>query len=97
MERTEEIIMMLDQILDPAFLVRDGIIQQVNPSASRLLIDAGGSVNDLLATGTQEYAEFRDGHLALTLKLGEQRYNASVTKLSDTDLFVLNQDRKSVV
>ncbi len=93
MERTEEIIIMLNQIPDPAFLVHDGIIQQVNPSASRLLIDTGSSVTDLLATGTQEYADFRDGHLALALNLGGQLCNASVTKLSDSDLFILNHEQ----
>lgn len=93
MERTEEIVMMLDQIPDPAFLVRDGIIQQVNPSASRLLIHTGSSVEELLATGIQEYADFRDGHLALTLKLGDRICNTSVTKLSDSDLFVLNHEQ----
>ena len=93
MERTEEIVMMLDQIPDPAFLVRDGIIQQLNPSASRLLIDAGSSIQELLATGNQEYAEFQDGYLALTLKLGQQSHNASVTRLNDYDLFVLNHNQ----
>lgn len=89
MERTEEIMVMLDQIPDPAFLVKDGILVQVNSSASRLLIDVGSSVSELLATGAQEYAAFREGYLALTLKLGGQICNASVTRLGDSDLFVL--------
>jgi signal transduction histidine kinase len=93
MERTEEIVMMLDQIPDPAFLVRDGIIVQVNPSASRLLIDAGRSVQELLVTGTQEYADFQDGYLALTLEIGGCVHNASVTRLNDCNLFVLNHEQ----
>lgn len=92
MERTEEIVMMLDQIPDPAFLVRDGIIMQVNPSAARLLIDTNGPVQKLLATGTQEYAAFQSGYLSLTLKIGDKPHNACVTKLNDSDLFVLNQE-----
>ncbi len=93
MEHTEDIVMMLDQIPDPAFLVHNSIIKQVNPSASRLLIEAGSSVADMLATGTQEYADFRGGCLALSLKLGEQLCNASVTRLECGDLFVLNHDQ----
>lgn len=93
MERTNEILTMLDQIPDPAFLVHSGIIQQVNPSASRLLISVGSSVAELLATGSQEYSEFREGYLALTLKLGAQQCSASVTRLNDSDLFILNQEQ----
>lgn len=93
MEHTEEIITMLDHFPDPAFLVQGGIIKQVNPSASRLLIEAGSSVADMLATGMQEYAAFRDGCLALSLKLGDQLCNASVTRLENSDLFVLHHDQ----
>ena len=93
MEQTEDIVVMLDQINDPAFLVKDGIIAQVNPSASRLLINTGDSVADLLNTGVQEYAHFQSGHLALTLNIGTQPHNASVTRLNDLDLFVLSQER----
>lgn len=92
MERTEEIIMMLDQIPDPAFLVQDGIVVQVNPSASRLLIDTGRAIRELLATGVQEYAEFQNGYLALTLNIGEHPCNASITRLNDYDLFVLSHE-----
>ncbi|MBQ8768921.1 MAG: HAMP domain-containing histidine kinase [Oscillospiraceae bacterium] len=92
MEQTEEIVVMLEQITDPAFLVKDGIIVQVNPSASRFFIDTGRCVEELLATGALEYAQFRDGYLALTLKLNGQVYNASVTRLNDRDLFVLNHE-----
>lgn len=90
MER--DIVTMLEQNLDPAFLVKDNIITQVNTSASRLLIDAGTSVTELLATGAQEYAEFQGGYLALTLTVGGQSCNASVTRLEDCDLFVLHHE-----
>ncbi|MBQ9929230.1 MAG: HAMP domain-containing histidine kinase [Oscillospiraceae bacterium] len=93
MEHTEDIVMMLEQISDPAFLVQDGIITQVNPSAQRVLIETGSDIASLLATGTQEYADFRGGYLALTLKLGTQLCNASVTRLENCDLFVLNHEQ----
>ena len=92
MEQIEEIVMMLDQILDPAFLVRDGVIVQVNPSATRLLIDTGIAVQELLCTGKQEYAQLQDGYLALTLNIGDRPCNASVTRLNDHDLFVLSHE-----
>lgn len=92
MDRKEDIVTMLEQNLDPAFLVKDNIIMQVNTSASRLLIDEGSSVLDLLATGAQEYADFQGGYLALTLNLGGQGCNASVTRLENYDLFVLQHE-----
>ena len=92
MERTEEIMVMLEQIAEPAFLVHDGIITQVNPSASRIFIDPGCRIAELLATGTQEYAAFRSGCLALTLTLGDKVCNASVTRLNEYDLFVLSHE-----
>ena len=92
MEQIENIAMMLDQIPDPAFFVKDSIIVQVNPSASRLLIDAGVAVQELLATGSQEYAAFQGGYLALTLNIGGHPCNTSVTRLNDLDLFVLSHE-----
>ncbi len=92
MEQIENIVTMLDQISDPAFLVRDGIITQTNPSASRFLLESGSCVAPLLATGAQEYAEFCSGCLSLTLKLGDHLCSASVTRLSDCDLFVLSHE-----
>ena len=92
MEQTKEIVTMLEQMSEPAFLVKDGIITQVNSSASRLLIDAGTPAAQLLATGTQEYADFHGGYLALTLNVGHNPCNASVTRLDDCDLFVLHHD-----
>jgi len=92
MEQTEEIALVLDQFADPAFLVRDGIITQVNPSAARLFIEEGCAVQTLLATGQQEYAALQDGYLALTLHIGDHPCNASVTRLNNHDLFVLSHE-----
>ena len=96
MERTEEIVMMLEQIIDPAFLVKDGIISRMNASASRLLISTGDSVAELLATGTQEYADFQGGYLALMLNIGGVPRNATVTRMDDCDLFVLQHEADQV-
>ena len=58
MEQREEIILMLNQIPNPAFLVKDGSILEVNPSAAVQMIPVGAQVQELLATGQQEYSDY---------------------------------------
>lgn len=92
MEQREEIIMMLNQIPNPAFLVMDGSILEVNPSAEVHMITAETAVKTMLATGEEEYANYHSGSLFLTLRICGSLYNASVSKVGLYDLFVLEQD-----
>lgn len=92
MEQTEEMVMMLNQMPNPAFFVKDGIILQVNDAASRKMISVGASVAELLVTGQQEYADFQQGCLCLTLNIGGAHCSVTVTPLSDFDLFTVDQD-----
>ena len=55
MENTEETYAMLHQISSPAFLVRDGIIAQVNYGARQRQILPDTPVQALLLTGKEEY------------------------------------------
>lgn len=88
MEEIKDIIGMLDLMIQPAFSVTDGIIRHVNAAARSQLISEGTAVDTLLITGKQEYEEFRGGCLYLTLSIG----GASVSRMGDTDIFVLEQD-----
>ena len=88
MEEIKDIVGMLDLMIQPAFSVTDGMIRHVNPAAKSQLISEGTAVDTLITIGKQEYEEFRDGCLYLTLSLG----GASVSRMGDTDIFVLEQD-----
>ena len=63
MEHKAEREIFLDTLMEPAFLVREGTIVQVNKAAADLLIRPGEPVAPLLHTGATEYAGFRQGNM----------------------------------
>lgn len=85
----------LDLIVQPAFSVKDGKIIQVNQSAAQRMILVGTEIMPMIATGSEEYAEFHEGCLYLTLDLFGQECGASVSKLNNTDIFVLENEADS--
>lgn len=92
MEEQRNIQMLLDQVALPGFYVRDGRILHSNQAARALLLEAGQEIVPLLKTGSEEYARFEDGQLYLTLDLGGQARNATVTRMEDMALFLLDPD-----
>lgn len=83
---------MLALLHQPAFCVENQIIISVNEAAARLDLAAGTSVCDLLATGKEEYAQFSDGCLYLTLKLSDCHFSASIQKVGQLDVFTLEDE-----
>ena len=92
MEQLENIIGMLELMVRPAFCVKDGIVSGINQGAKNHLICIGTPVQELIGTGWEEFSEFTNGCLYLTLDIGGHRSGASVTKHSGYDIFVLEQD-----
>lgn len=91
MEELNDTIGMLNLLVRPAFAVKDGKVCQVNAAAKGCLFQEGTNIAQLLATGKEEYADFREGCLYLTLVSGESTFGASVTKLDGYDIFVVEQ------
>lgn len=92
MEHQNDTAQLLDLMVRPAFCVKDGRICHANPEAARSGISAGEDVHPLLATGQQEYRDFKGGNLYLTLRVGSASVGATVSRLLDHDIFVLDQD-----
>lgn len=92
MEYTEETFAMLHQIPSPAFFVRDGIITETNHAAHQRQLTAGTPIRELLITGQEEYPQFQSGCLYLTLRICGGPCSASVTRIGQSDLFILEQD-----
>ncbi len=92
MENKEEKIAMLHQIPSPAFLADNGIVSAVNLPAQQRQILEGTEVSLLLVTGKEEYPQFRDGCLYLTLSVCGTTQSASVTTVGNSHLFVLEQE-----
>ena len=94
MEELKNTIGMLDLLISPAFAVKDGKICRLNASAKSSLFPEGAEITSLLATGREEYSEFREGCLYLTLQLGDSILGASVTKADEYDIFVVEPDEE---
>ena len=92
MEQTEELYTILNLMDRPAFCVKDDTVCYANAAARQLLIRREDSILPLLKTGKQEYADFRDGCLYLTLTLPGGMWGASITRTTGGDLFVLDQE-----
>lgn len=92
MEQTDNTAEILELLPRPAFLVKDNIITKTNYAADRRLLTPGTSLSQLLVTGQQEYAEFSDGCLYLTLSVAGIPCGATVTRANGFDIFVLEQE-----
>ena len=88
----EEQMDILELVPQPGFHVRDGKILQCNQAAQVLLLSPGQEIVPLLKTGREEYAAFSGGQLYLTLDLAGQIRSATVTRMGDFDLFLLESD-----
>lgn len=85
---------LLDMLPQAAFLVRDGVIAYVNPTAACCLLEAGTAISDLLFTGSGEYEALEGGSLYLQLQLGTVLWGAAVTRSESGDLFILDQPQE---
>ena len=92
MEQTIDSQEILDQIMFPVFLVKDGIIVKSNHAALQRQIEIGAAIQDMLCTGQQEYAEFANGRLCLALRIDNIICNASVIRKETYDLFYLESE-----
>lgn len=92
MAQSSDTLGMLDLMIRPGFCVKDNLIVKVNPAAESRQIKPGTSIGKLLATGKKEYGTFAGGCLYLTLDLYGQLCGASVTRIEDFDVFLLDED-----
>ena len=92
MEQKESNPGMLDLMIQPAFTVKNGIIEKVNEAGRKYFLESGMQIADLLITGKAEYGELEDGCLYLTLSVSGIPCGASVRKINGVDVFTLEQD-----
>lgn len=92
MEEQKEIYGMLDLMIQPGFCVKENKIVKLNQAAEGLFLTPGTDIQTLLLTGSEEYAAFESGCLYLQLTLSGRKCGASVTRMDDIDVFVLDQE-----
>ena len=93
MENRIDAMGMLDLMVRPGFCVQDNIIVKVNQAAAARTLATGTQIQSLLLTGKEEYAHFQDGCLYLTISLGGESWGASVTRMGDFHVFLLEQEQ----
>ncbi len=89
MEFNHDLEIVLKQIESPAFLVQAHQVCTVNSSAAQLNICPEQNISELIVLGVEEYSNFRDGSLYLTVSINGVNFDCSVSKLQDFNLFVL--------
>ena len=92
MEQMNDALGMLDLLTLPGFCVKDHKIVKMNPLAACRQIPMDADITQLLRTGAEEYREFRDGCLYLTLELDGQSWGASVTRIGEYHVFLLEAE-----
>lgn len=90
MEEQKNIQKMLQYIPQPGFCAREGIILSVNQAAQAILLSENMPLQPLFLSGWEEYTQLQDGQLYVTLTLADQPHNATVTRISGLDLFLLD-------
>lgn len=92
MEQQKNALELLDLMIQPGFCVQDGIIQKANLPAQGMLLCPGTPVSQLIAVGHEEYQNFSEGCLYLTLTVSGILLDASVTRVGCFDIFLMEQD-----
>lgn len=92
MSKENHTVEMLDLMVQPVFYVQDHLIVRVNQAAEGLLITPGMDIREMLLTGSEEYESFRNGSLYLTLSIWGEPRNASVTRMDENDIVILEEE-----
>lgn len=92
MEQSQPTSGILDLMIQPAFTVKNGVIDVVNQAAGQYRLEPGTHISDILVTGKDEYAALAEGCLYLSLSLAGVPTGASVRRMEGFDLFTLEQE-----
>ena len=84
--------LLLDLMVRPGFCVKENTIVKCNRAARGLFLSEGDNVLPLLLTGREEYAQFHSGCLYLSLCIQKQNFGASVIRMGEEDIFLLDQE-----
>ena len=85
----KENLSILELIPNPGFCVRNNRIIKTNLEAKNLSLAEGEEIAPHLCTGQEEYAAFTGGCLTLSLRVGNAVREATVTRMGDMDVFLV--------
>jgi two-component sensor histidine kinase len=82
----------LNQIPQPVFLVKDGIVIYANHDARIRDVQLNTNIYELISIGLPEYRQYSSGKLMLTVSVAGILYNTVVTCSGDYHLFCLESE-----
>ena len=85
----------VDLMVLPGFCVKEGNVIHVNAAALECMVREGCNIGSLLHTGKEAYQEFESGCLYLTLEICGDLWDATVTRIGDLDVFLLERSGES--
>lgn len=97
MKDRETIISMLYLISEPAFCADGTNVIAANQAAVALGFYSGTILDMIPDESIDAYRSFSGGTLHLTLKCSEETFDATVSKVENLDIFVLDKDRSEDV
>ncbi len=92
MKEQKDTLNVLNLMTQPAFLVQDGRISQLNTAAAQLTLEIGTPIQKLLPDSSLESDEFQDGCLYLTVHHAGQKLGCAVYPRNDGLLFVISSE-----
>lgn len=92
MEKPNESIKILSLFSHPVFLVKDGIITDMNQAAKQWQISAGTPVTDLIESGKEEFDAYNGGYLSLSVSIMGVARMAVVSRTEMGDLIHLQEE-----
>lgn len=95
MEQKTNLAEILELMSQPGFCVSENCITLVNQAAKAMLLTPGQDILPLLHTGAEEYAQFQDGQLCLTLCISDRLHNATIIRMGETNLFLLDSEEQA--
>ena len=91
MDAMDKALELIDLLICPGFCVENNKIIQVNDAARRSFLEVGTNLDSILVTGQEEYLNFQEGCLYLTVRLAGDIQGATVTRLGSVDIFLLDE------
>lgn len=91
MEQKTDELELLNLITRPVFCVKNRCITKVNEAAARLFLQEGMDATQLFEAGLEDYLQFDNGMLYVTLSICAQPWGASITRIGEQDIFSMDQ------
>lgn len=95
MEKPTESIKLINMFLHPVFIVKDGIVVDINNAAKRCHLAVNTEVSALISQSLEEYNAFSGGYLSVDISIDGVAQLATVMRSDTGDVFHLYQPNMS--